>query len=133
MKIICDTHVPIFYQDDPNRLSDLARRTFEQGMCEDRLALADISLWEIAMLFARGRLNPRAPTTPAHYIRDLLIGYGLEVLPIEADIAVTAQSDLFTHGDPADRLIGATAIVHRVPLLTIDEKLQAVPGLKTIW
>ena len=49
------------------------------------------------------------------------------------DIAVTAQSTMFTHGDPADRLIGATAIVHRAPLLTIDEKLRAVPGLETIW
>jgi PIN domain nuclease of toxin-antitoxin system len=133
MTIICDTHVPIFYQDDPNRLSDLARRTFEQGMREGRLALADISLWEIAMLFARARLNPRAPTTPTHYIRDLIIGYGLEVLPIEAEIAVTAQSTRFTHGNPADRLIGATAIVRKAPLLTMDEKLRAVPGLETIW
>jgi PIN domain nuclease of toxin-antitoxin system len=85
------------------------------------------------MLFARARLNPRAPTTPTHYIRGLIIGYGLEILPINAEIAITAQSTLFTHGDPADRLIAATAIVHKTPLLTSDEKLRAVPGLETIW
>jgi PIN domain nuclease of toxin-antitoxin system len=133
MKIICDTHVPIFYQDDPDRLSDRARRTFEQGVREGWLAFADISLWEIAMLFVRGRLNPQAATTPSNYIRDLIIGYGLEIVPIDADIAVTAQSSKFPHGDPADRIIGATAIIHKVPLLTLDEKLRSVPGLSTIW
>ena len=133
MKIICDTHVPIFFQDAPDRLSELARKTFEQGIGEGCLALADISLWEIAMLFARGRLNAQAPTTPTEYIRDLIVGYGMEILPITPDIAVTAQAHSFAHGDPADRLIGATAMVHKAPLLTIDDKLRAIPGLETIW
>ena len=133
MAIICDTYIPIFYQDAPDRLSSLARRTFEQGIDSGQLALADISLWEIAMLFVRGRLNPQAPTTPADYIRDLVIGYGIDVLPITPDIAFTAQSSIFTHGDPADRLIGTTAIVNNTPLLTIDEKLRAIPNLETIW
>lgn len=133
MKIICDTHIPILYQDAPNRLSELARTTFEIGIRDGQLALADISLWEMAMLFARGRLNPRAKTTPRDYIDDLILGYGLEVLPITADVAATAQSALFEHGDPADRLIGASAIVHGVPLLTRDEKLRLIPSLETIW
>lgn len=132
MKIICDTHIPIFYQDDPSRLPGLSRETFQQNIGKGRLAFADISLWEIAMLFFRCRLNPRALMTPTDYIRDLIVGYGIEVLPITADIAVTAQSSLFVHGDPADRLIGATAMVHRAPLLTIDEQLRSVPGLETI-
>ncbi len=133
MTIICDTHIPIFYQDAPNRLSRLARETFMRGIEKGGLALADISLWEIAMLFSRGRLNTRAPTTPTDYIRDLIVGYRIEVLPITTDIAVKAQSSIFVHGDPADRLISATAIVHRAPLLTLDEKLRALPDLETIW
>jgi PIN domain nuclease of toxin-antitoxin system len=133
MKIICDTHIPIFYQDQPERLSALARKTFEQGLVENRLAVADISLWEIAMLFARGRLNSSASTTPTAYIRDLINGYVLEVLPISAEIAVASQSRQFGHGDPADRLIAATAMLAKAPLITADEKLRGVRGLKTIW
>ena len=133
MKIICDTHIPIFFQDAPNHLSTLARQTFEQGIDDGQLALADISLWEIAMLFDRGRLNPQALTTPNEYIADLITGYGLKILPITVEIAVIARGSLFVHGDPADRLIAATAIQHKASLLTKDEKLHAIPRLETLW
>ena len=85
------------------------------------------------MLFDRGRLNPQALTTPSEYIADLITGYGLKVLPITVEIAVIAQGALFVHGDPADRLIAATAIQHKASLLTKDEKLYIIPRLETIW
>lgn len=132
MMIICDTHIPILYQDAPKRLSARARQTFEQGIDSGRLALADISLWEIAMLFTRDRLDPRAVTSPKHYIDDLISGYGLRILPITVEIAVIAQETLFIHGDPADRLIAATAIHHQAALLSKDKKLQGLPQLETI-
>ena len=132
MTIICDTHIPILYQDAPSRLSAVTRRTFEQNIGSGQLALADISLWEIAMLFDRGRLAPQAVTTPTDYIDDLITGYGLTILPITVEIAVIAQGTLFVHGDPADRLIAATAIQHKAVLLSKDEKLRKLPGLKTI-
>jgi PIN domain nuclease of toxin-antitoxin system len=133
MRTICDTHIPILFQDDPDRLSPRARRTFQRGIEEGELALADISLWEMAMLFARGRLNPEASVTPADYIRDLIQGYRMEVLPISVPIAVLSQSDIFAHKDPADRLIAATALAYRAPLVTVDEKLREVRGLEVIW
>ena len=133
MRIICDTHVPIFFQDQPGRMTDRARKTFEQGMSDKRLAIADISLWEIAMLFARGRLSLKSVKTADSYIRDLIDGYGLEVLPISPEIAIASQSDRFNHGDPADRLIAATAMIERAPLITADERLRSVVGLRTVW
>ena len=48
-------------------------------------------------------------------------------------IAVLAQSEEFRHGDPADRLIAATAIAHGAPLVTADAKLRRVKGLRVIW
>ena len=44
-----------------------------------------------------------------------------------------AQSGEFTHGDPADRLIASTAMVHGAELVTADEYLRSIPGLKTVW
>jgi PIN domain nuclease of toxin-antitoxin system len=92
-----------------------------------------MSLWEIAMLYARGRLNNRAGVTSSAYIQDILTGMGMAVLPITADIAELSQSAFFTHGDPADRLIAATALAHRAPLITADEKLHTIAGLRCMW
>jgi len=68
-----------------------------------------------------------------YYIQDILLALDVTVLPITADIAELSQSALFIHGDPADRLIAATALIHRAALITADEKLRAIPNLHCIW
>jgi PIN domain nuclease of toxin-antitoxin system len=133
MRIICDTHVLLFWADQPDRLSGAAVAAVEQGMEKGGLACADISLWEIAMLYARGRINNQAGVTAADYIRDILTAMEIDVLPIDAEISEIAQSEMFAHGDPADRLIAATAQVHRLPLVTADTRLRAITELRCIW
>jgi len=58
----------------------------------------------------------------------------VRLLALSAEIAVAAGTfgDAF-HGDPADRLIAATALRHGASLVTKDERMQSVPGLKTVW
>ena len=133
MLTICDTHILLFWADEPRRLSSTARAALDSGTESGNLACSDISLWEIAMLYARGRVNNRAGVASSAYIQDILTCMDMTVLPITADIAELSQSALFTHGDPADRLIAATALAHRAPLITADEKLRATPGLRCIW
>ena len=133
MLTICDTHILLFWADEPRRLSSTARAALDLGIESGILACSDISLWEIAMLYARGRVNNRAGVASSAYIQDILTCMDMTVLPITADIAELSQSALFTHGDPADRLIAATALAHRAPLITADEKLRATPGLRCIW
>ncbi len=133
MQAICDTHVLLYWADQPQRLSKPARTIVERGIEAGSLACADITLWEIAMLYARGRINNHAGVTATDYIRDILDAMAMSVLPITADIAELAQGDFFTHGDPADRLIGATALVHRAPLVSADKNLRNIPGLRCIW
>ncbi len=133
MAIICDTHVLLFWADQPQRLSAAARGTLERGLDEGDLACSDISLWEVAMLHARGRLNNRADVTLGGYIRDILTALAMTVLPITPEIAELSQSAMFAHGDPADRLIGATALAHRASLVTADMQLRSVSGLRCIW
>lgn len=133
MLTICDTHILLFWADEPRRLSEPARAALDLGPESAKLACSDISLWEIAMLYARGRLNNRAGISSSAYTQDILISMDMTVLPITAEIAELSQSVLFMHGDPADRLIAATALAHRAPLITADEKLRAIPGLRCIW
>lgn len=133
MLTICDTHILLFWADNPSRLSAPASAAIDLGIQSSTLACSDISLWEIAMLYTRGRINSRAGVSPAAYMRDILTGMAMAVLPITAEIAELSQSAVFSHGDPADRLIAATAFAHRIALITADEKLRAIPNLRCIW
>lgn len=133
MKIICDNHALLFWADRRDRLSPRALAAMENGRSTQSLACADISLWEIAILFRKGRLRLAPDVTPADYVDTIIQALALTVLPITPAIAALAESGAVPHGDPADRLIAATAMVTEAPLVTIDEKLHALPQLRCIW
>lgn len=127
--VVFDTHVLVQDVLEPKRLSARARRALEGGA--GPLAASDISLWEIAMLIARGRIDPA--TDAVQFIEDIVAARAIRVLPITPKIAVLAQSEAFRHGDPADRLIAATAIAHGAQLVTADARLKRVRGLRVLW
>ena len=129
--IVLDTHVLIYDALSPARLSARARKAIDHGYAERELACCDISLWEIAMLIARGRLDPAMDAR--QFLDDVIAARDIRVLPITAEIAVLSQSDLFSHGDPADRLIAATALLQRAVLITSDATLRKLKGVTIIW
>ena len=133
MPTICDTHILLFWAHEPERLSSPARHALELGLRKGELAIADITLWELALLHQRGRLLLPPDIAPDLYVKQLLAALRLQVLPITPDIALLSRSDRFLHGDPADRLIGATALQLGAPLITADSKLRALRELDTIW
>ena len=133
MLAICDTHILLFWADQPQRLSLAAKQALEAPCNPSQLACADISFWEIAMLFRKNRLALPAHHTPKTYMEDIVESLGLIVIALTPAIAALAESGMVGHGDPADRLIAATAIAHRAPLITADEKLRTTPGLRCIW
>lgn len=132
MLTICDTHVLIFWQDAPERLSKKAKEALENALANQALACSDISFWEIAMLFKAGRL--RNDIDAEQYMNDIILTLSLTVLPITPEIATLSQQDgLFVHKDPADRLITSTAIVNKTPLISADSKLASIKLLDIIW
>lgn len=133
MLTICDTHVLLFWADRPDRLTLSAQESLNAGKAAGQLACAAISLWEIAVLFRKKRLILPPQHTPVSYMEDIVMSLGLHILPLTPAIAGLAESGIIIHGDPGDRLIAATAIAYRSPLITADEKLRAVPGLRCIW
>ena len=126
--VVRDTHVLIRAALEPKKLPARVRRALEE---EPETAASDISLWEIAMLIAHGRIGPLAD--PLQFLEDIVQARGLRVLPVTPEIAVMSQSDLFAHGDPADRLIAATALVHKATLITADTQLRKIRPLRTLW
>ena len=129
--IVLDTHALVFDALSPARLSIRARKAMDLGFVKRELVCSDISLWEIAMLIDRGRLDPGMDAR--QFLDDVLAARLIDVLPISAEIAVLSQSAEFSHGDPADRLIAATALLHRAPLVTSDSRLRKVKSIVTVW
>ncbi len=86
----------------------------------------------MALLHECGRLVLPADISAGYYLKQVLAALRLQVLPITPEIALLSRSDLFQHGDPADRLIGATALQLGARLITADAKLCALAGLSTL-
>lgn len=129
--LLLDTNALVFDALEPARLSRRARAALEAAARTGSLACADISLWEIAMLIARKRIQAGADTRT--FLEDVIAARRLAILPITLEIAAHAQSPDFAVGDPVDRIIAATSVVADAPLVTADRRLRTTPGLKTVW
>lgn len=130
--LILDTCAIIFDALTPERLGKKASVAIERAAVAGNLACCDISWWEIAMLVAKGRLDPG--TNAREFIDLVMTARKFTVLAISPEIAVKSTDQVLgTHSDPADRIIAASAIVHRAKLVTSDRKLAAMNGLSVIW
>jgi PIN domain nuclease of toxin-antitoxin system len=130
--ILLDTHVLIWLSLEPRRLSTPATAAIRKAQADGGLAVASITLWEIAMMIHRGRLIARG--TSEMWITELLARTHVVVREITAVVAALAtQLPDDPPTDPADRLIAATARADGVPLVTKDKRLRASRALKTVW
>lgn len=128
--ILVDTHVLIWMQAEPKRLSRAASATIRRAQGESTIAISAITLWEVASLVARGRIQAYGTVEASVH----LLTEGIVVKSITPEIAaVAAQFPMDFPRDPADRLIAATARVEGIPLITRDDELRSSPLLQTIW
>ena len=130
--ILLDTHVLVWMVTNPGKLSRVAVREIRKAQLEGGYAIASISLWELASLYARGRL--RTSGTIEASIREIVEKAAINVIEISAEIAGLAMAFPESYPkDPCDRLIGATARALGIALLTQDERLLDSPLVRAIW
>lgn len=130
--IVLDTHVLVWMVSRPGKISRRATREIRKAQREGGCAIASISLCELALLFAQGRL--RASGTIEASVREIVDTAAVSVLEITPDIAGQAMAfpDSYPK-DPGDRLIGATARTLGITLITRDERILASRLLHSIW
>lgn len=126
--IVLDTHVWVWWNSDPAKLSTAARTAIEAA---DQLCVSPISCWEVSMLVAKGRLGLDRDVQT--WVREALAEEIVHLVPISAEIAVAAGALDNFHGDPADRLIVATTLALSAVLVTKDGKIQDYERVKSVW
>ncbi len=124
--LLLDTHAVHWFTAEPDRLSTEASQAIDEA---EELAVADITWWELAWLAHNGRITLTVP--PRTWLHRLSEGFTtIRVGPEVADTAAALPASF--PGDPADRLIYATAIETGWRLVTKDRRLREHPQPRTI-
>lgn len=129
--ILLDTHVVLWLAFDQDQISSKARTAINNARQNaDGLAICDITLLELAMLARKGRIH--LDITVESFLAEVESRF--VVLPITGRACARALALPASYPrDPADRIIGATALVQGLSLLTADQEIRRFRMLSTIW
>lgn len=127
-RYLLDTHVWIKSLSEPEKLSRVVRREIENPANE--LFLSSISVWEAALLAARGRLAPKVKSP--NWLNDALDATKCLELPISFVVATEAARIRLPQNDIADVFLAATASALDLTLITSDRQLLDCGWLKTL-
>ena len=129
--ILLDTHVVVWLAFDPSQLSKNARTAINDARQKgEGLAISDITLLELATLANKGRI--RLNISLESFLAEVEARF--IVLPITGRACVRSLALPKAYPkDPAERIIGATALVEGLPLLTADQSIRRSRALHTIW
>ena len=120
--VLIDTHVLIWAVQDDSRLGKRARHAIDAATDAGGLHVSAITPWEIALLAHKGRVT--LGKEAGAWIGEALALSGVHLTPLLPSIAVdSVRLPGEAHGDPADRIIIASARHVGVPLLTADKAI----------
>jgi PIN domain nuclease of toxin-antitoxin system len=128
VRLLLDTHVFIWWDSEPERLSQRAL-----ALCKDPtndLFLSVVSLWEIQIKSQLDKIRVRLPVS--ELVRTQQETNALRLLPLTAPHVYTLEELPHLHKDPFDRILIAQARVEKLRFVSSDEMLWKYP-VEFIW
>jgi PIN domain nuclease of toxin-antitoxin system len=131
VKVLVDTHILLWWFENPKRLSAGQKRLLDRAGEGQEVGVSDVTLWEIALLLERGRIRlalpldewlARATASP----RVSRVGISPAIAREMVALSVTRE------WDPADRILVASARVFGVPLITADSRIIEAQLVRTV-
>lgn len=123
MKVILDTHIWVWWLLPDSPLPDRERKALDRIATDKGIYLPAICQWEAQMLHGKKRIELPIPFST--WLRRATAADMLTVLPLNSDAVIEVDELPATfHGDPADRMIVATARAHDLPLATHDGAIK---------
>jgi PIN domain nuclease of toxin-antitoxin system len=119
MNALIDTHILLWWLDDPVLVGKKARRIIEDGSSNIYVSIA--SVWEIVLKKSLGKLD--IPDD----LSDVIEANRFIVLPIELDHVLFLGKLPHIHRDPFDRIIIAQAQKEHLAIMTMDEQIKKYP------
>ncbi|MEI8126137.1 MAG: type II toxin-antitoxin system VapC family toxin [Parachlamydiaceae bacterium] len=123
-KLLLDTHVWIWLMSGNKKLKADFLKAIEKRTEEEsaNILVSAISIWEVGMLVEKKRIELNMNTL--QWVEEALNSPNISLVPLSPSIAIRSSQLLGEiHGDPADRILTATAYEHHAVLVTHDEKL----------
>ena len=121
-RLLLDTHIIVRWLAAPKKLSREQLRALRQAVrAREPLAVSAISLLELAVLFGEGSVRTEFPAVDL--LRQLEADPAFAILPLTPEVAAEVAAMGSYLRDPADRAIVATARVHKLRLVTSDQRI----------
>jgi PIN domain nuclease of toxin-antitoxin system len=128
--ILLDTHALLWMASDPRRLSKRAHQAILTARQGTGIAVATITLWEIAWLAHHQRIVVMGSVES--FVRETVARVILRPATPEIAALAVRLPDPFPK-DPSDRLIASTAMVEGMPLVTADTRIRQSKVVETVW
>jgi PIN domain nuclease of toxin-antitoxin system len=126
--VAADTHAVLWFLENDSRLTKAAVAALDGAQ---RILLPSMCLVEITYLVEKGRLH--AAVLPRLLNELDNPATTLALAPLDLGVVLSLQDiSRLDVPDMPDRVIAATALHHRVPLVTCDAKIRSC-GVDTIW
>lgn len=132
MKYVIDTHVWVWWNMQPKKLSGKVRSLLSTPKRYEEILLSAISPWEFSKLLEKGKIG--ISCNAEEWISEALDMPKLRLVPLTPAIAYRSTSlPQPFNGDPADQIIVATAREENATVLTKDKTIQKYKHVRSLW
>ncbi len=129
-RLLLDTHVLVWFLENSDELSSKVKQQIETAAMQNSILVSAISIWEIAQLESRKRIQ--AEFGIEEYVQRIVETPGINLTPLTPEVCCLGANLPNFHKDPSDRIIVATSLILNAKLVTRDRNIIGYSKLKKL-